>query len=50
MTPRMKRMLETTFDEGNGENAPGIWIRMSCDDGHEYAGWLIKQVDEEEEQ
>ena len=46
----MKRMLETTFDEGNGENAPGIWIRMSYDDGHEYAGWLVRQVDEEEEE
>ena len=44
------RMLEATMDAGDGESAPGIWIRMSYDDGHEYAGWLVRQVDEEEEE
>ena len=36
------RMIEARMEPA------GLWIHMTYDDGHEYAGWLTR-LDEEEE-
>ena len=37
------RCLEAVTDFDH-EGDRGIWLRISYDDGHEYAGWLTQKI------